>query len=185
MQHAAIRWGLDVRASTFFARHCRRDVLTSLHLRLIHIQRGPVCCVRLAYLSYKNNGTSQEATMPADRSIKRIKPDSPPSVITTGPGWKVQHQVTAQQHRRLRPMKAVSGHPSFHFHFHPSSIAYTTTTLSDPPRWQLSVTINCMALLQYFCFWIAHPGRIDSAWHLCCARKIASNPPTVYDVSFS
>lgn len=25
-----IRWGLDVRASTFFARHCRRDVLNLL-----------------------------------------------------------------------------------------------------------------------------------------------------------
>lgn len=33
-----IRWGLDVRASTFFARHCRRDVLTSLLLRLVLMQ---------------------------------------------------------------------------------------------------------------------------------------------------
>ena len=140
------------------------------------MQLGPVICIRLAYLSYKKNGTSQEATTPADPSIKRIK-----------------NRFTVKRHHNRARMECASTHSRNHRTTTPTTAAYETGQqpsivplpfgsildciqhyhASDPPRWQLIAWLCCT-------FWtclLAHsPWRIDSAWHLAqnCEGKSAN-----------
>ena len=95
----AIRWGergggLDVRASTFFTRHCRRDVLTSLLLRLVFMQRGPPLFASVWHTCHTKcmeHRRRQRCLLDPSIHPSRITTDSRSSVTATGPEWNVHH----------------------------------------------------------------------------------------------
>ena len=139
------------------------------------MQLGPVICIRLADLSYKKKMEHRRRQRRLlIHPIKRIKSRSRPSVSTTGHFSRME--CASPSHRTTTPTTAAyeSGQQpsSVPLPFRSTYDCIQHYDTSDPLRWQSTACYLLQFLDCLLTCLLAHSGRIDSVWHLCCARQL-------------